>query len=273
MFSILMSVYGKDNLIYFSDAMQSIISQTYLPKEFVLVCDGPLSNDYNILINEFKSKFTRLDVVFTIVQLDNNVGLGSALHSGLSYCNQDYIVRMDSDDVSVPNRLDYIRDCVKTNPDLDLLGFQIEEFDTIPGDLKIFRSVPLSKESIAKYAKKRNPFNHVTVCIKRKAILDLGGYESVIFHEDYFLWVKFIVNNMNYCNFNFVSVFVRVGNDLMGRRLGYNYFKHECNFCLKAYQIHFFNFFDVLKYLFPRIFLRFSPSFITSSFYKKFLRN
>ncbi|NOU51762.1 glycosyltransferase [Pseudoalteromonas sp. JBTF-M23] len=269
MFSVLMSVYKNDEIFFFRDAVESVVKQTILPEEFVLVCDGPLNQNYFSEIEAIGSKLSSMNVKFVLVKLECNVGLGLALREGIKHCSQKYIIRMDSDDISRPTRIEKTLKFIKENPDVDVFGSSIEEFYSVPGDLKRYREVPISKDEIIRYGKNRNPMNHVTVCMRKESILAVGNYESVLFHEDYYLWVKLIMANLNMANVHDVFVDVRVGNDLIGRRKGFDYLKLEFAFAKKCKEILYFNFFDFCRYLLPRIFLRLLPRKILSVIYKK----
>ena len=103
-FSVLMSVYADENPQYLDEALCSIWDQqTLKPGQIVLVKDGPLTNELDNCINTWKQK---LGDVLTPVELPKNVGLGSALNKGLEQCRYELVARMDSDDVSAPERFE-----------------------------------------------------------------------------------------------------------------------------------------------------------------------
>jgi glycosyltransferase involved in cell wall biosynthesis len=268
MISVLMSVYKNDNLIFFREAVLSMLEQTVQPEQFVLVCDGPLSDDYFKEIDWASNRFNEVGVDFKLVKLEMNIGLGLALYEGFKHCTEEFILRMDSDDISRLERIEITKKYISKNPNIDVFGTNIEEFDKCIGDLNRFREVPLSRTDIVKYGKKRNPMNHVTVCMRKKAIFNVGGYESVLFHEDYYLWVKIIMSGFNIININHCLVDVRVGNDLIGRRSGLTYLNYEIIFATKCLETGFFNYLELFKYLIPRIILRLLPKFCLNIIYK-----
>src|SRR5450830_930377 len=99
-FSILLSVYAKENPIYLKEALDSIwYNQTLKPDEIVVVKDGILPKNLDNTIFEF-SKIAPLK----IVSLPTNQGLGAALNIGLNHCKNDIVARMDSNDISCPER-------------------------------------------------------------------------------------------------------------------------------------------------------------------------
>ena len=95
-FSVLMPVYFKENPEYFNIALESVVSQTLMPDEIVIVKDGALTPELDAVIENFTSKYPEL---FNIVALERNVGLGEALRIGVLNCNNEVIARMDSDDI------------------------------------------------------------------------------------------------------------------------------------------------------------------------------
>lgn len=100
-YSVLMSVYYKENPDYFIASLKSIVNQTLKPDQIVIVKDGKLTEKLDQVIEEFVRKEPEL---FYIVSLDKNVGLGRALDEGLKYCKNELVARMDSDDISLPDR-------------------------------------------------------------------------------------------------------------------------------------------------------------------------
>lgn len=258
-FSVLMSVYNGEKPEYLRDAMDSMLNQSVLPNQFVLVVDGFIRSDLKKVINTFERKFDDKGVSFRQVNLQENIGLGGALKVGIQYCDSTYILRMDSDDISVSDRIEKTIATILKNPGCSVYGGQIEEFKISPNDIERYRVVPEGHSEIKEYSKLRNPLNHVTVCINKKDLLDVGNYESVIYHEDYYLWLKFIMSGKKLLNVNDVWVYVRVGNDLVGRRKGWEYFTHEKTFVSKARTIGFFSKVDSVKYLSSRLLVRFLP--------------
>jgi glycosyltransferase involved in cell wall biosynthesis len=95
-FSVLLSVYYKENPLYFRISLDSIFNQTVLPTEIVLVKDGPLTSELDTVIEEYKLKYP----ILKILPLIKNVGLGKALNEGLKYCSYELVARMDTDDIN-----------------------------------------------------------------------------------------------------------------------------------------------------------------------------
>lgn len=270
-FSVLISIYFKDDLAALNDALKSIIDQTFLPYEIVLTIDGPISREMALMVDDFRRRSLFADIKFIINQLEENVGLGLALKSGSSFCTGDYIVRMDSDDISSSDRFQILHDVVEKKPLIDVLGTYISEFEKEIGDIKSIRRVELDSDKIFQDGKKRNPINHVTVCIKKSALFEVGNYEDLLWHEDYYLWVKMFMKGYVFENLPVTSVFVRK-QDLSTRRSGFKYLAAEFKFVKKCYMLGFMDIFDLTLYLIPRAFIRLAPGPVVDFVYR-FIRN
>ncbi len=220
-FSVLMSIYRGDNPRYLESALRSIYDgQIRKPDQIVIVVDGRVSRDLASIINNF---FVTHKQITTIVKLSQNSGLGIALCEGSKKCTGDFILRMDSDDISVPERFQIQEEYITSNPQIDAFGGYIEEFENKPGDLCQVRCVPLSEPEIKKMLKMRNPMNHVTMCIRANALRTAGNYEHMPFCEDYYLWAKMLAKGLKLANIPEVLVKVRVGNGFIGRRSSKEY--------------------------------------------------
>lgn len=103
-FSVLMSVYFKENPEYFDLALKSnLLDQTLKPSEFILVCDGPLNIELEKVIEKYSELFPE---IFKVYRLSKNGGLGEALNYGLKKCMYEIIARSDSDDICVAERFE-----------------------------------------------------------------------------------------------------------------------------------------------------------------------
>lgn len=222
-FSVLMSVYVKEKPNYFDQSLKSIEQQTILPNEMVLVEDGPLTSELYEVIN--KHKLIWKDKL-KVVKIAQNGGLGSALRIGTKHISTDWIARMDTDDVSVPDRFEtQLKEIVK-HPNYAVIGGQIDEFTDTPDNKVGSRQVPQKKEDIYNFIQYRNPFNHPTVMINKTKLLAVGGYKPTDRLEDYNLWVQFVKNKQEVVNLDKVLVHMRVNDNLYQRRGGFKYLKN-----------------------------------------------
>jgi hypothetical protein len=103
-------------------------------------------------------------------------------------------------------------------------------------------------------------------------VLNAGGYESMLWLEDWFLWIKLLnKKNIKFLNTNEVHVDVRISS-MSERRTGYRYLQAELNFCREAVRRRYWTIFSSIKYLFPRILLRPLPVKALEIIYSRMLR-
>ncbi|MFK4567206.1 glycosyltransferase [Enterococcus sp. UD-01] len=218
--SVLMSIYSKEKPEYFHQAMESIIKQTQQPDEILLVEDGPLTLELTTIIQEYQAKLGRQ---LTIVALEENQGLGTALAIGVKRCRNQLIARMDTDDVMVEQRLQKQYEAFLKNEELAIIGSNIIEFEGSIENILARKNMPQSNEEIKQFSKKRNPFNHMTVMYKKAAVEAVGNYQPLKGFEDYYLWVRLLKQNYLGLNMSEVLVYARTGVDMYARRGGLAY--------------------------------------------------
>ncbi len=124
-YSVLMSVYEKENPNNLKESISSVLNQTAKCDEFVLVEDGPLTIELNDVIEKYKKEYNSL---FKIIKLEKNVGLGIALKHGILKCNNELVARFDSDDISVPTRCEKQLKEFQNDPELSIVGSNHIEF-------------------------------------------------------------------------------------------------------------------------------------------------
>ena len=227
-YSVLMSVYYKENAVYFDESLSSIFNQTFLTDDFVLVCDGPLNEELDSVIEKYLLKYGS---ILHVVRLEKNSGLGNALNIGLEHCKNELIARMDSDDVCLPDRFEKQLKIFNTIEDISISsGIILEFFESIHQPFGQ-RVVPEKSEQIYEYSKKRNPFNHPAVMFKKSAVMDAGSY-SEEFHlfEDYYLWIRMFLKGYKGYNFQEPLVYMRTPYDMYMRRGGIQYAREMLRF-------------------------------------------
>ncbi len=223
-FSVAISVYKNDKADYFDRALESITDlQTVKPSEIVLVVDGPIDEQLNNIIKKYESKYPG----FKSIRLAQNAGLGNALKTAVENCSYELIARMDSDDISMPTRFEEQLNAFNSNPDLDIVGGDISEFIDSEDNIVAYRRVPKEDSEIKEYIKTRCPLNHVTVMYKKTSVEKAGGYQDLFWNEDYYLWIRMMINNAKFANTGTELVNVRTGADMYARRGGKKYFKSE----------------------------------------------
>lgn len=226
-YSVLMSVYYKEKPEQLRESLDSILNQTVKTNDFVLVCDGPLGDELDGVINEYAQKFGD---AFNVVRLPENGGLGKALNEGMKHCKNELIGRMDSDDISYPDRFERQLEVFEANTSVDICSGTVEEFENSINDVTCKRIVPEKHEDILAFSKKRNPFNHPCVMYKKSKVMEAGGYLDFPLLEDYYLWVRMLKNGAKGYNIQEPILYMRAGNDMYERRSGWKYAGHQKKF-------------------------------------------
>ncbi len=269
--SVLMSIYHKEKIEYFNQAMKSIWDdQTVKPTEIVLVEDGKLTDELYKLINNWEN---RLGTTLKRVPLVVNQGLGKALNIGLSHCQYDYVARMDTDDISTPDRFEKQIGFLTKNTDIDILGGQIEEFETQIDEISLFRRLPTQHNNIVQFAKLRCPFNHPTVIYRKSTVLKAGGYQDDFLYEDYALWVRMIHGRAKTANLSDTILYMRGGSVMFERRGGLKYAISEVKVQYRFYKMGFLSFFAFARNVIVRFPIRIMPNRIRAYVYTKLLRS
>lgn len=188
-YSVLMSVYAKDNPEYLTLAIESMLIQTIRPEQFVIVQDGPLPDSLEKVISTYEEKESQL---FTVVRLKKNGGLANALNVGLTNCRNELVARMDADDISLPLRCEKELEKFAENDKLVICGCNIDEFYDTPQNVRTSRVVPSEYKDILKFMRRRQPFNHPTVIYKKSKVIEAGGYPRLRRKEDFDLFSRML---------------------------------------------------------------------------------
>ena len=266
-FSVLIPVYNKEEPHFFEKALASIAQQTLLPNEVVIVEDGPLTGELYGIISKW-----RKELPIKQHPLPKNVGLGRALAQGVEACQYDVIARMDGDDICMPERFEEQVKFLEEHNDITILGSAILEFDDDENNPHALRKTPLSSGELINYAKRRNPFNHMTVIFRKQAILDVGNYEPIQGFEDYFLWIRLFLKGFKGENVAKPLVLARTGKGMIARRGGLQYIKDEIQFFSTLRQLKFINWVQFSENILLRSTIRLTPLFIRNFFYKTVIR-
>lgn len=265
-FSVLMSVYFKDNAAYLDLAIKSIyLDQVLKPDQIVIVKDGSLNSQLEQVIEKWTSE---LSDIITIVNIEKNRGLANALNLGLQYCNHEYVARMDADDISVSERFQAQMEYMNSNPELSVISSWIEEYSEDMCRSLGIRKVPEDNELIHRFSKYRNPLNHPAVVFKKSDVLNIGGYPLFDRAQDYALWSLMLNKGFKFGNISQVLLKMRTGKALLSRR-GMFHFKQEAKILKFQKKIGFISYRRYLLNLLMRFLFRVQPNFIKSILYKK----
>lgn len=265
-FSVLISVYVKENPAFLKRALESILNQTLKPNEVVMVKDGTLTGELNNIINFESEKFINKGIDFIIVQLKKNMGLGRALQIGLKKCNYEYIARMDTDDIAIHDRFESQIRYMNIHKDISALGGYIGEFIKDEEIIRV-KSMPLKYRELYKYGKYRNPLNHMTVCFRKNDVISSGGYKPLNGLEDYYLWIRMLAKGYKMENMDKVLVNARLG-DFEARRGGLKYFLAYFKLRTIQKKLGYTNTFEFITAVFVTAFLTLVPDKLRGVLYK-----
>ncbi len=268
-YSVLMSVYIKENPEYLDNSINSIFSQTVPTDDFVLVCDGDLTKELYDVIDKYKAKYQS---IFNVIKLPENLGLGRALNFGMEHCKNDIIARMDSDDIAIEDRCEKQLELFAKNPELDIVSGTVLEFENNTDNILSKKSLPQSNEEIHSYSHSRCPFNHPAVMYKKSAVLEAGGYLDFPLFEDYYLWVRMLKNGAVAYNIQQPILYMRAGSDMYKRRGGISYLKKAAKFRNYMLKSGYCSFGGYIKALGAQAIICLMPVKIRIFLYNKLLR-
>jgi glycosyltransferase involved in cell wall biosynthesis len=179
--AVLTTLYRKDDLGYFDLAIRSIRDQDHVRGDIriYLYVDGEISPEQERFLAEHAGWFHR------IFRGEWNLGLARALNFLLGQIgDEDYVFRMDGDDLSKPDRFSTQIAFLERNPAIDLCGCQSEEIDE-HGAVLNTRDYPLRHEDIRRSLSRCNPVLHPTYCIRGSSLRrDRLRYPDLYLTED-----------------------------------------------------------------------------------------
>ncbi len=210
--SLLISIYRKNTNEELNRCFDSIKNQIHIPNEIILVIDGPVEESVFFDIKKWGEVLP-----IKIFRLDANMGLAYALNYGMKLCTNDWVFRMDIDDVCAKGRFLKQINIINSNTEIDILGGNILCFESFPNFFS-GRTVPSTFNKIRRFMKFRNPVNHPSVFFNRNRILDIGGYPNARLGQDYLLWINAVINGLKIENTKDVLVYMQVDKNSYSRR-------------------------------------------------------
>lgn len=267
-FSVLMSVYHKECPENLKSSLDSVFSQTVRADEVVLVEDGALTDELEAVVRDYEKRYQGLKVV----RFAENRGLGFALNDGLKACSYELVARMDADDICKPQRFEKELKVFEAHPDYGMVGSWIDEFEHVPGDSSSVRKVPETPEENLKYAKSRCPVNHPTVMYRKSDVMRAGCYQTALFPEDYFLWIKMLQNGTKVYNIQESLLWFRFSIDTFKRRGGWKYACDEAKTQWNIYRLGFIGIPTLCKNVAVRFTTRILPNWVRAWMYQHVLR-
>ena len=267
-FSVLIAVYNQEQPHFLQQALESLLQQTRLPNEVIVVEDGPLTP----ALNEVLARFQRQYKMCKRIAKPRQEGLGLALNEGLKYCQYDIVARMDSDDVCMPQRFEKQLSYLQTHPEVDVVGAWVAEFATTPTQIISVRCVPEIHQAIRKFARFRNPMNHPTVMFRKAKVVQAGGYRHMPAFEDYDLWVRMLQQGACFHNLQECLLWFRLNANTFRRRGGVNYIAAEMHFQKGLVRLRFLTPIQAFGNMMMRLGVRLLPTFLRKKFYLAQLR-
>lgn len=268
-FSVLMSVYYKEKPEYIRECFDSLLNQTVKANQWIIVKDGPLTDELENILNEYDKKNSGL---IKFVPMKENVQLGRALKAGVEACDNEIIARMDTDDICVSDRFErQLREFSKDSQ-LDICGSYIKEFSGNMNNILSERLVPLTNKEIIQYQKRRSAYNHMTVMFKKSSVLKSGNYEHAPLMEDDMLWTRMILSGCKGMNIPKYLVYARTGLDMINRRGGYAYFKKYKASRKKVYDLGLASYWDYLYTILVQFIVAMMPQKMRQFIFVKILR-
>ncbi len=213
-FSVLMSLYNKEKPDFLKESLESVFSNTVQPDQVVLVLDGPIGSELQDVVEDFRKKYSALDVYSQPV----NQGLSTALNIGLEKCKNDIVFRMDTDDVCYPNRFERTLQEYEQYPELEIVGSATITIDENGHKGNRVSRHPLTQDDIYKKVW-MCPFGHPTVSFRKSALLRAGGYNpnSGPRQDDYELWFRCVEHKLKCKNIGEPLLYYRFFKDSVAR--------------------------------------------------------
>lgn len=268
-YSVLMSVYYKENPQNLRESIDSILAQTVFPDEFVIVKDGPLGDEMDAIIDDYVREHEGL---FKVISLPKNGGLAGALNEGIKVCSNELIARMDSDDISRPNRCELLLKAFEEDPELVICGTQIDEFIETTDNIVSSREVPCDPEELKIFARRRSPFNHPTVMYRKSVIEKRGGYKGYARKEDLELFCGMVMEGVKARNLPDHSLLYRTNNDNLQRRRTFVNCSEYIIVMYRFFRKKYISFSDMSYVFFGQLALYLLPLSLCRVISKKFLR-
>lgn len=268
-YSVLMSLYVKEKPEYLRLAIDSMLNQTVQPDEIVIVEDGPLTDSLYAVLDEYKAKYPQ---IVRTIKNEKNLGLGLALNVGLKECKNELVARMDTDDISKPDRCEKQLKVFAEDMSLSIVGAYVDEFADDPEKIVSTRAVPVMNDEIYQFAKKRSAFNHPAVMYRKSRVLNFGGYANLRRNQDVDLFGRMLFGGCKAQNVPESLLLFRSNNDLAKRRKSWentkSYIDTIGNFCKMGYSSY--KDYAIVAIAQTGVFMM--PAFLQHLVYKLFLR-
>lgn len=268
-YSVLTTVYKKENPLYLKQSIESMLKQTVPPSEYVVVKDGPLSAELDSVLEEYSCN----NPIFKIVSLTVNSGLGVACIRGMDACTNDYVARLDSDDISLPNRCETELNILNKEEDIAVVGSSIYEFEENPNVIKSIKKMPTEPDDIYRFGKRRNPFNHSTVMMRKSIVQANGGYSPLRRSQDLELFTRLLFKGCKCRNIAEPLVLFRTGAARVKRKKNWTNLKHDISVYRRNFKENYISLADYAHVVARQCIFFIMPSGLASYLYSKIYRH
>jgi glycosyltransferase involved in cell wall biosynthesis len=268
--SMLVRIYRNDTVTDFDLTMESLLKQTSVLEEIVVVRDGPVPEILTTTLEQWRVRHPETVV---IERLAENRGAGGALRAGVEAARAPFVGVLDTGDVATGNRIETQREFLRENPDIDVVGGYLAEFERTPSNVVGKRRVPTDPSEIRTYAKSRCPMNQTTVLFRKAAVVGVGNYRLMPQMEDYDLWVRMLNDGRKLANIPSVLAKARVDSGMYARRGGLQYLKEEVALQRRFVRYGFVSSLRAMSNIAVRIPVRLLPTTIRKVIYTHVLRS
>lgn len=264
--SVLITTYKNEKPENLDEALQSLYFQSRSPDEIVMVIDGPIPEEQEHVIRKYLSDDRS---ILNIVRLEKNVGRGIAKNIGIQKCSHEFIAVMDSDDISLPGRIEKQLKVFEKYPEVGMVAGWQSEFDDLTRQQTVIKKCPQDHADIVKALKWRNVVPNPAIMVRRVLALKVKGYGNFkMINEDYDFFIKLIEAGARLYNIQEVIVDVRTSMAQRKRRGGMDVIRDDFNFRYKHYKSGFYNLYEFILISGVYLAFRLMPAFSKSFLYK-----
>lgn len=193
--SIIMSVYNEP-IDWISQAIDSILCQTFSDFEFIIVSDNPSGIEQNNLLKKYAQKDKRIKLIYNEV----NKGLAYSLNKAIDEANGEFIARMDADDISHPNRFRIQYDFLKHHSEISVCGTWAKRFGNMPFYSYKSYKAPVTAEQVIICSLFASPMVHPSVMGRSHVFKEYQYNSQLLKAQDYDLWRRLLMNGCMICN-------------------------------------------------------------------------
>ncbi len=206
---------------YLDDFFKSIMESSVLPEEVILADDGSTDNSLQVI-----KKYSDLPFV-KIIRFEKNKGFCHALNAGVEASGGKYILRIDPDDIMLPNRIAVQFDFLEKNKNIDVVGSNVIYFDDSTGRELIRSNFPESHEKIKKeYYDGDHGVQHPSVMIRSSVMKQYKYNQDNVLAEDYEIFAKMIQDGHTFANIQEPLTKMRIHGKSAGSNIKYDTIKN-----------------------------------------------